>query len=392
MVLFARSSEGKRPLFLVDIGSGSVATAIVTPGHDGPARVHLYQRLALKQAETPRTTEQTKNALAELITQSAQETLTAFAQRNKAGAIQECVVLLHAPWTTSKTGTAAEKYDTETVITESMVGALAKQAISGIQSQSEETSPFEKAAVRVEVNGYPTTAPEEKRGFSLRVSALQSAADPAFLEKVRSAVIAALPGRKVLSHSATFALISTLEPMARNVSRYTLVDITSEATHILMMGEGELEGEAVAPVGWRTLVRELAKKYGTGPDEALSRFRMAIAESCTDESCSQVIASLGDIAPVFIAPYGNVLTELSKDLKVPATAVLLAPPDISQWFIDLLSKLDFAPFTDTGQPFNVQQLLPRHLAEKVIFEPGLVPEAGIAAASLFVHSRAQHAA
>jgi len=69
--------------------------------------------------------------------------------------------------------------------------------------------------------------------------------------------------------------------------------------------------------------------------------------------------------------------------------VLTAPPDVAQWFTELFSRIDFAPFTGTGHPFTAQQLLARHLTNSVLFETGSIPEAGVASTAAFVHMRAQ---
>ncbi len=388
MFPFLKKQISQQPVLVVDIGNGSVAAAVVVPGtHDTPARVRTYQRVPLKQTEERRTHEQIIAGVADLITPTVTGVVQAYGARSGAS-ISRILAVLHTPWTQSVTSEAVHTYESEVHITQTHVSAAAKEAAQKAVVAAGEV--FEKAVVRIEVNGYPTPRPEGKRGVSLRTVVIQTAADQALLNTFRTGLGAALPGREVTFRSATHMLMTTLEPMSRRVPNYTIVDVTSEATSMSIVRDGILQGEHTADIGWRALIRVLAQKYSTTPEEAISRFRMALAESCTDQHCSDVIASLSDAVPLFVTPYGQMCATLSKTERLPTAIVLVAPPDIAPWFVELFGRIDFAPFTDTGQPFYTQQLLSQHLADMVIFEPGLVPEAGIAADAVFVHMESVH--
>ncbi len=377
------SNTGSRPTLILDIGSGSVASAIAEIGHgDTPTTVIAARRESLKLTENSRPDPKT---LLPGIAEAVKSALTSFSENHSKTLkkITEIHVVLHSPWATSSANGATRQFTTEQVIKDADISALAKEAVGSASPLPGNI--FARAVVRTEVNGYPTTKPEGKRGMSLRVIALQSAAEESTISVIKDAVSAIVPGRETTFHAATRSFLTILQPLARSIPHYTFVDVTSELSEVFVVREGVLAGMHTADVGWRTLIRALADKYHTTPDDALSRLRMVREETGTGSSCEDVMASLGELATAIATSYGTAFTAVSTEERLPATMILSVPPDVAQWFTDFFARIDFSQFSVTEHPFSVQLLMARHLAERVQPAPGVTIDAGIASSAAFVH-------
>lgn len=369
------------PQLIISVGSGSVVASLLYVRHRTPSQIIDYERrLIPTEGDTIG-----PDALFGRIVELAGQTTQALVERNarlKRRAPSQCVVILHPPWATSETCEHEEVWQKEEKIADGHIRSAAQEALKKCNA----ADIIEKAVVQIEVNGYPTREPENHHGHRLRVVALVSHVATGGQHAALTQVVQkSLPGITVTIRSAAHMLLSALQPLARNTNQFTVVNVASESTGILLAKDGAILGHALAPIGWRALVRGLAKKYGTTPDEALSRLRMTIEDSCTNEQCADILSSLNGAAPTFIKAYGDALTELAATTKAPAHLVIVAPPDVAQWYIDLLSRIDFAQLTTTGQSFAPRLLTATHLDSMVQFVSGLSPDTGVAIAGAFVH-------
>lgn len=370
----------------MDIGSGSVALALLCNKTDS-GKIHL---LAAKRRTLPQSEQEDKGAavfdqIIKLIAPTHDELVAPFSAHERR-TYDRVTVIVRAPWFTSQSADAAQSFDGPLSITSAHIDTLAKQATATVPAQSNREF-FEQVVVRTELNGYPTGKPVGKTAHRAHVITLSSSAEGAHLAKIREALATIAPGVKPEIRSAAHVAIRVLNPLARRTPHYVVIDVTSEASSIMVVSSNRITAYETVPTGWRALVREVARKYSTTPEEALSRLRMVIAESCTGEDCVSVFGALSDLAPTFIKGYVDTFTALAKDEKVPSTLVLVAPEDTAPWFVELLGRLDFAPFTDTGNPFFVRRFHEDHAAKMVSFGSAALPDAGLAFGAAFVHMR-----
>lgn len=384
--IFGWRKPSSQTVAVCDIGSGSVAVAIVEAASDGsPARVLVSERRSLAQEE--RTAKQAVGQLKTL----AQEAATAVLGRHarKLGTPPgDVIAIVHAPWVRSETASFIEHFDQPTLITEQLISDAAKRAVRE-DTKLTPANMFERSVMRIAVSGYPTAQPEGKTGDRLEISVLQSDIQQDVLADMKEALGAAFVGRPITFHSAFFVLSVVIKEFLPNISHYTLVDVTSLATSSAVVRQSSVVEHAEAAIGWRTVLAELAKTSETTPEEAFSRVRMAADDSCTDAVCQSVLQSLHAVEPQFVSAYGNMLNELAKTKRIPALLILLAPPDLGGWFARIFSRIDFSQFAISEQPFTAQQLFSSVLAKHVEWVPENAEDAGVAVGAGFVHMRAR---
>ncbi|MBI2048432.1 MAG: hypothetical protein HYT30_00695 [Parcubacteria group bacterium] len=377
--------RGTKTLAVCDIGSGSIAVAIVEASiinSESSARILVSERRTIPvEMKTAPTIDQLKTL--------TQETATAVLDQHakKGGSPpEEVVAIVHAPWVRSETLSASQALGKQEVVSAKMITAIAQQATQG-QSTLDAANMFERSVTRVALNGYPTAQPEGKTAARIDISVLQSEINPEFKQAISTALGSAFVGRTITFHSAFFALTVVIRSCMPDITHYTLIDVTSIATSAVVIRRNAVLEHADAPLGWRTVTAELATITGTTPAEALSRVRIATEETCTDALCQSVIGSLAKIEPTFVDAYGKMFNELAKAKRIPAMLILVAPPDVGPWFANIFSKIDFAQFAISEQPFSVHQLFGHNLADHINAQTGIQEDAGIWAAAGFVHIR-----
>jgi cell division ATPase FtsA len=366
-----------------DIGSGSVAVAIVEVRDDNGSNSHilLSERRALSQ-ET-RGDDQVIIQLKTLI----QETASSVLEKHSNGGGNrpiEVIASIHSPWVNSETMSTESKFEQPTLITSEIISSLAKEAAHK-KTSLDSANIFERSVTRIELNGYPTSSPEGKYASRISVSVLESDIDTRFSSATKEALGAVFTGREITLHSAFFILNVVIHEYIPEISHYTLVDVTSRATSVAVVRNGALLEYAVAPIGWRVAVEKIATKQSTTPTEALSRTRMVGDDTCTNAECKAIMQTLMESEPDFVDAYGKMLVELSKSKRAPNTMILVTPPDFGGWFSGIFSRIDFAQFAVSENPFSVQQLFGSDIASKVVAESTSAEDTGIFAMAGFVH-------
>ena len=198
----------------------------------------------------------------------------------------------------------------------------------------------------------------------------------------------AFPGRVPEYHSAAFVINVVVERYAKNPAHYAFLDVTSAATALAAVRGSTMLEHGVAPIGWRTIVEKISAIQGTTRDEGLSRIRMLLDGSCTDPVCQGVADVLRVVETEFVTAYGKLFSETTKEYRLPGTLLIVAPPDLSAWFSQMLERVDFAQFAISERPFLVQQLYAQHLSSVVSFSEDSKPETGLAVLGAFVHTLA----
>jgi hypothetical protein len=98
-------------------------------------------------------------------------------------------------------------------------------------------------------------------------------------------------------------------------------------------------------------VRTIAEHINPGvPTEAT----IATLKLSTGGDPTKNDASLSAVEPEIAKKFGEAFAAMSTPLRLPVHVLLIAPAELSEWFSQFLTRIDFAPFTLTAQPFETQ--------------------------------------
>lgn len=372
-----RWSSGGSHIVGVDVGSGSVALSHIVSSARGVS-VRAVSRVALTQEEREK-----KQVIAGL-KRCAQEASAIIQKSLGKERVATCEVMYHPPWTTTRTFVEHAPLKASMPIVADLVEQLEKRALEAHRTES--SAPlFERAVMRYEVNGYPTHKPIGKNGAAMSVGIIESALEPELRAAITDVVRQAFPTAAVRDHSAMYVYAAIMQRAFPDWETYSIVDMSSEATACMAIRGGLAQEYATIDFGWRTFLRQLAEQLHSDTEDVLARLRLIARDACVDASCAQVTSAVNQLIPVLTKTFGDLFAQAAQKRRLPSRLIHVAPAPLVQWN-ELFERIDFAQFTEVGQPFDAHELHAETLAHEADFASGTPQDAGAAIMATFVHN------
>ena len=385
--MFSLRSTHKREKIVVvaDIGSGSAGVAIIAISPDLPARVIVAERSRLPFEE--RSVEATIAGITAQLSSAGEKALAAYAATSGASPISAAYAVIRAPWTRSKTIRAMSKFPEEQQVTDALITETARAAFAAPgESGEDEPDPaniLETSIVRVELNGYPTARPKGKYAHTLGVSILVSDCDPRVRKNVVETVsrIFACPPPSL--RSGTRALLSVLRESPAFPDDCLIVNMTSNATNLIVVTGGTAVRHTRIPEGVRSIVKRIG---GTGlPEETLTLIRMVAHDQCEHEACKATSAAIARAEPELARIFGEAMGRIAATERLPNTLILAVQEDLAPWLSQFFSRIDFTQFTVTTQPFEAVMVTHKGIADMITVPAGMTPDPGLSVAGALVN-------
>jgi hypothetical protein len=370
-------SHGKTHAVLVAGIDGESAAVGMVHVRGTPAEVIAHARTALPHEE--RAQEQTRTQVVQALRTSAEKAGSLYAGSTKALPLRRAYAIVHPPWTHSKTVVRSVEYEKDTAITPSAIADLAKEAFGEAQNL-DTNNLIEAAIVRTELNGYPTAEPNGKRARSLRVSVLLSDCDADMRSGIMS-VLGGVVGVPVVMRSGARALLGAMRGSS-HPQDCLLVNVTGSATEFLVVRDGGIVEQTTALEGVGSIVRKIAA--GALPEQTHALLAMASRDACTSAECEALNAKLAELEPELVKRFGEAFGTVAGKRKLPNTLVLSAPPEVVPWLSHFFGKIDFAQFTLTSRPFDVELLT--ELDGSVVSVANTVPDPALLSAVALVNT------
>jgi len=368
---------GKRGnlIAIVDVGSGSVGLTYAMVRRGMPASVMAAERVVLSPEE--RSKEATITKLAEGLDEAAKKI-----RQTKIPTANEVYCIVHAPWTRSRSVSASSHFEKEKVITDSIIGALAQQAL-GSETELDRSNILEASVVRIELNGYPAGEPVGKSARDIALYALLSDCDADVRAGMQPSLQRTFAHLTPIFRSSTRALLTVLRERPRDGDDYLIVDVGSEATNLVVVRGGVVSAQRLVSEGMRSMLARIAP---TGmQEETLNLVRMLESDECSSGACQTIQESMARAEPEMVRVFGEGMAASATSKKLPNRLLLLAHPDMSVWLSRFFARIDFTQFTQTTQPFVIQTLSAKELENFVIAEKGVVLDTGLAISAALVN-------
>ncbi len=238
---------------LVTIESGSAAVAILKTGTTPEILAHAREELPLEDRDK----NSLRSSVVQALSTAGEKVLAEYAKTNGNPAISTCFGIIGAPWTRSFAGIGHSKLDHTTVITDAMIHALAKQALTD-QKEVERTNLLEANVSRILLNGYPTSEPAGKHAEAVDIFTLISDCDPD-LKTASAEVLAKLfPAASVVWRSSARAMLGAAKELDPAES-CLIVQMDGEATDLISVHKGIIDQRVFLEQGSRQIVNSLAK-------------------------------------------------------------------------------------------------------------------------------------
>lgn len=312
----AKNTGGKRCGVVLDVGSGSVAAAIVlsddTQKHPEilwSYREHLSESRNQDGIET-RIRTAILNVFLELGADGLRNLRAKYPRIKKPSLIQASI---SAPFSYTLSRHIKTSIDKPIKISDRFIINLEKKVTKEAKDQVVTTSLSKtlglsllaNTSVSLAVNGYKVEFPYRGMGQSVALTQLVSLAATSFVKQIEDARDKVLPG--VLLDTDSFMslyyrVLSSLSPFSNDLC---LISVTAEATEVMVVRDGHPSNSYSIQYGQHTLAREISLATGLTFSESLS-----ITRECDVDCFNFLTPEKQGKADAIIAKYEAALFEL----------------------------------------------------------------------------------
>lgn len=352
------SAHHAETALVADIGGGGSAVAFLQLASGSPSRI-----LASARRFTPleeRSADQSITQISQSLAEAAEAARKNYSTAGYKRAPKEIVAIVHAPWASSRTAEAERSFDHETRITPALISELAKEALA--TAHLARADMLEAGVAHVELNGYPSHAPEKHSAHHIKVVVLLSemrSADRGALEHSLQ-TFTGIPVR-FCSQARALASLLSQEGDSRNA---VVIDMADDASSVTVIRKQVISEQARIPAGIHALLSKIAAAGSR--EETLALIGMLERGACQSAECERIVKALAAAEPEITKLFGEAFTALAAKRRLPNDAFLITDADLSGWFAQFLSRIDFAQFTTTSRPLSVHTLAPQDLAKYAI--------------------------
>ena len=343
--MFGSSSTHHGATLLASVGAANISLGIVEHGTSGSSvRAQLSGALSAQERDN----QQTATGLKKLLEEKVPALLKEYASMSRHKPVRNAYVVVHAPIADSRIVSDTRTFETEERITDAILDDCARSALGDLPRRPNFLG---ARLLQVRLNGYATARPEGKHVREVEVIGLAFSIEPTFKEPVLSTLQAALPGIATQFRSGLLAIAAASTAQA---GEYAVFLLSGEGTEIVVMRRGIPSNYAFVPIGLRSIAERAGK--GAPAETILSTMRIVGSGKGSNAAREEAEAALGAVEPEVAKIFGESFATLSSPLRLPVRAFVVSPPEMSDWFGRFLTRIDFAPFTLTAQPFEVQSI------------------------------------
>ena len=382
MVNFNLGTPREKHVAIADLGSGSAAVGIFSIPRDGPASVLAFSRSVLSFEE--RQKNQTIKAIGTALEEAGEKAFAQYRASSKAP-IAATYAVIHPPWTHYETTHVSTTFPEPQVISAHTIGDAAERAI-GEKGLLDHDHLIETRVIRVELNGYRTGKPIGKRAKEITVAVLMSDCEEEIMTLTKD-TLSKLFTRTPRLFSSTCALLTVLPEIAPRPKDYVIVDMSSEATAMIVIREGLAAEHILISEGSRSILKHVAGR--SLPEEVLSILRMIARDHCQGDACDRVRAALAHLEPDLVRSIGEAMGKLANRIRLPTALTLVAMADLAPWLMQFFARIDFTQFTSTAQPFTPELLREDQLGSLVAWPQERDIGLSLAAALVNTEEKAQ---
>jgi len=334
MSLFSRHHSEQRIGAIVEVGSGSVVTAIAvsTPDQSHPEIVWARREFANLSHEID--AEHSIKSMLATIMDSVMllesEGRRALEAAYHGARIDTFQVSISAPW--SYTVSKVISYDRDEPFTitndliESLITKANEQTLTLLAqnefNQSAGLNIMTRATTAVMANGYPTADPTGQKAVSLALTQVSAIGQGLITSAVDDLRVKLFPRATLERYSTMLVFYSLMREMYPTTTECCLVDLTYEATEIAIIRDGVLQYSTHTAIGLNTLVRNLALRLDRPQADAESLLKRIYNEDSLDSLSEQERTAVTNLFGEYQNALESLFHETGDSLSIPKVIFL----------------------------------------------------------------------
>lgn len=350
MSFFGIGKKTDRYGIIIDVGSGSVLTAIVHSDqkNDHPTIVWSHRIHApLKNIDSlEKSAKAVMTALVSASMQLDAEGRKALHDYNKSAVLTEVQCSICAPWSYTVTKTISYQQENPFLITEDLVEDLMLTIQEKIDNELKENEEIQnlglqvvtRANIGLTTNGYRVEHPEGSKAQELTISQTSVVAQNYLIDAVdemREKLFSQTSLRKI---SFILMLYKVTRELLSQTYDVCLIDITYEASEIGIVRDGILTYSTHTPFGTFSLAREIAAVTGVPLHEAFGYLHTEKPYAFMDKLSKGQKDDVEAIFESFVGRITDLFHETGDTLSIPKKMSLHTDVNSEPVFLDLIEK------------------------------------------------------
>ncbi len=346
MSLFRKHNKKTTGGIVIDIGSGSVAVAIVQTSPAGePAKIlWSHREYALKKAQSGTIVlmREVNTALINALLELSSNGLRSSDYTDSGVELGLIQVTLCAPWAHTATKTILCKKDEPFTVSKTVIQDLVHTSNEQTKTEKEALSElgFEtisEAVTEILLNGYAVLKPLDAVASEVNLSVMTSAVQKKMLEAVAESCEKILSGIPIEFLSFMGVLHKTLQHCKSNTVEICIIDVTDEATEIGFVRDDVLRYATHKTAGLRTLAFALSKELEITDEEAYSLLKRT-SEEIKGVYKEAEVTRIMSLFTEFEAELTLLLSDSNDDLSIPQSIFLHTDIDTEAFFIERITN------------------------------------------------------
>lgn len=329
MGFFSLGKTKVRYAVIVDIGSGSVLTAIIACNPEAKHPEIIWS----KREHSPLRKINSISDSAKSVMTSLMNALMAldgegrkvFKEKTGQSKLPYLQVTIAAPWSYTATKTISYQHNEDFEVTDTLVTELLRTAGQKVQEEMLENervhelglSVVAKTTMQIVANGYPILVTGKQKASTLKVIQASAVAQEYLIDAIADAQDKMLPDTKLTQYSFMLPFYFVMRDIENSISEYCLVDITYEATEIGIVRDGVLNYCTHMPYGSFSLARDIAEVLSVPLEEAFGYLNNEdIKELLTTYSAEQN-TKVKEVIESYQTKLANLFKETGDSLAIP---------------------------------------------------------------------------
>jgi cell division ATPase FtsA len=348
MSLFSFQKSTQRIGAIIDIGSGSVLTAVVAskPGDLAPTIIWSNREHApLKDIDSlDQSAKSIMTALVNALLKFDVDGRRALYEFDKHASISEIQCCISAPWAYTVTKTIEYAEDSPFEVTKTLFDELIETALKKTQVELNENEAVNelgltvitRSTVDILTNGYRIKNPIGEQASTLALSHVSVVTQKYLtdhIDELRHKLFANTPIHKL---SYILALYSVTQELAPDQQEICLVDITYEATEIGIVRDGTLTYSTHTPFGAFSLAREISTITSVPLYEAFQYLHSAEPLSFKASLPAKQQEEINAVLEAYIQKVSDLFHETGDDLSIPRKIYIHTNLQSEPFFADII--------------------------------------------------------
>ncbi len=280
----------------------------------------------------------------------------------KCGKPDTALVVLSSPWYLSETNEIKMHEAAPFLVTENLINKATSNIIKAYKGEKDNVTALEQNFLSVIVNGYNLINPIGKKVKDLDINVFTSYTRTESVKKIEDIISSNFHLHNIHIHSQSLVSFSAISDIYPNVRDYTVVDITSALTEILIIKENILRDTASFPLGRYFLMGSVAKTMNCAEDMAESLVESCLTGKLDAENGQKVSSAIELAEKEWLVNFSAVLKKITSNGVLPKNFYLFASRDVAKIFKQFIENEEYQQFALTDGKFEVKIIEPADMS------------------------------